>query len=67
MSEEKNNQLIKEIQIMNNLLAYSICKDMTVTDAAPLLSRLGMEPKEIAIVMDSTSNAVSARISESKK
>lgn len=66
LDDYKINLLLQRIQTLNNLLAYLVCKDMTITDAAPLLDRLGMEPKEIANIMNSTVNTINVRISESK-
>lgn len=67
MEDENYSELNKKIDVLIQLIAYQLTDGMTITDAAPLLNRLGMETSSIAIVLDSTTNTVSARISEAKR
>jgi DNA-directed RNA polymerase specialized sigma24 family protein len=68
MTEEVDlHELDRKINALLRLFAYSVCAEMTVTEAAPLLDRLGLSAGEIADVMDSTPNTVRVRISEAKK
>jgi hypothetical protein len=60
----ETNRLLAQIA---TLLAYQIAGEMTVTEGAPLLGRLGLQPAEIAKVLASTPRAVNARILEAKK
>jgi len=55
------------LQKVVSLLAFQIAGKMTVTEGAPLLDRLGLDPAEIARVLDSTPKAVNTRISEAKR
>lgn len=67
MAKDAPPDLARAMNLVANLIAYQIAGSMTVAQGAPLLDRLGMEPSEIAKVLDSTPNAVSARIGEAKK
>ncbi len=59
--------LEKKIDTLIKLQAYQIVAGKNVTEGAPILRRLGLTPIEIASIYDTTSNAVNARLSESKK
>ncbi len=49
------------------LEAYRLVGQMTITEGAPILKRLGLESSEIASVFDTTSGTVNTRLSEAKK
>jgi hypothetical protein len=57
--EEKLDQLIC-------LVACQITQGQKVTQAAPLLKRAGLSNAQIATVLGSTANAISARLGEAK-
>jgi len=67
MPEQDTGELSRALALVANLLAYQIAGNKTVAQGAPLLSRLGMEPEQIARVYDSTAKAVNARIGEAKR
>ena len=67
MTDEIYSGLSQKIDILIHLIAFQITDGMTIKDAAPLLNRLGMESSAIAIVLDSTTNTVTTRISEAKR
>ena len=57
----------RSLSILINLEAYKIVGQMTITEGAPVLKRLGLGATEIASVFDTTSGTVKARLSEAKK
>jgi len=65
--DEVLTSIDRKLSIIMNLEAYRIIKDMTITEGAPILRRLGMAPGEIASVFDTTSRSVSVRLAEAKK
>jgi len=56
-----------QLRLIARLLSYQIAGSKNVAQGAPVLSRLGMDAAEIAIVFDTTANAVSARLGEAKR
>jgi hypothetical protein len=67
MSTNDAPEAVKQLKVIARLLAYQIAATKTVAQGAPILSRLGMDPSEIAKVFDTTTNAVSARLGEAKR
>jgi len=69
MSDESDvlTAIDRKLGILMHLEAYRIISEMTITEGAPVLKRLGMKPSEIAAVFDTTSKTVSVRLSESKR
>ena len=59
--------LNRRLSILIKLIAYQIIQGKTLSEAAPVLRRLGLTPGEIATVFESTPKAVSVRISEAKR
>ena len=57
----------RKLSILINLEAYKLVGQMTITEGAPILKRLGLNPSEIASVFDTTSGTVQVRLSEAKK
>jgi hypothetical protein len=70
MSDSDESQLIevnRKLGILNNLVAFQIAGNMTITDGAPILNRLGLSIPEIAIIYDTSSKTVTNRLSDARK
>jgi ethanolamine utilization microcompartment shell protein EutS len=68
MSEEtKTKEISHKLDTLIKLIAYQIVGKMTVSEAAPLLRRLGLTPSEIAAIYGSTAKAVSVRLAEANR
>lgn len=69
--EHKQEEILASIErklsILINLEAYRLVGQMTITEGAPILKRLGLDPSEIASVFDTTAGTVKVRLSEAKK
>ena len=69
--ETKQDEILasidRKLSILINLEAYRLVGQMTITEGAPILRRFGMEPLEIASVLDTTAGTVQVRLSEAKK
>ena len=57
----------RKLSILINLEAYRLVGQMTITEGAPILRRLGLNSSEIASVFDTTTGTVNVRLSEAKK
>ena len=57
----------RKLSILINLEAYKLVNQMTITEGAPILKRLGLDASEIASVFDTTTGTVKVRLSEAKK
>jgi hypothetical protein len=66
-SEEILISIDRKLSIIINLEAYILVGQMTITEGAPILKRLGLEPSEIASVFNTTEGTVKTRLSEAKK
>ena len=65
--DEKSLKLLEhKLDVLINLNALLVTKDMKVTEAAPLLNNIGLAPSDIATILGSTVNAVNVRISGAK-
>ena len=66
-----NDQQIAEVNrkldILLKLLAYQTVGQMTLSQGAPLLSRLGFTRSEIAAIYDTNAKVISVRLAEAKK
>jgi len=67
MTEEKLNQIERKLDILINLMAYQMVKDMTIAEGAPILKRLGFQNAEIAAIFDTTRKTVSVSLAQAKK
>jgi DNA-binding transcriptional regulator YiaG len=56
-----------KLSILINLEAYKLVGQMTVTEGAPILKRLGLSSSEIASVFNTSTGTVKVRLSEAKK
>jgi hypothetical protein len=59
--------LNRKLSIIIQLEAYRLVGQMTITEGAPILKRLGLDSSEIASVFDTTAGTVNTRLSEAKK
>ncbi|HUW96313.1 MAG TPA: hypothetical protein VMW58_11050 [Anaerolineae bacterium] len=57
----------RKLSVLVALEAYRLVRDMTITEGAPILRRLGMTPSEIADVFETSAATVSVQISKAKK
>ena len=57
----------RKLSALIYLTAYQLVVGKTVSDAAPILKRLGLTNAEIAQIFDSTPNAVKVRLYEGMK
>lgn len=68
MSNEPSwEEVNRKLDVVMRLLAYQMVGKMTLAEGAPILKRLGFTAPEIAIIYDSTRNAVNVRLAEAKK
>lgn len=67
MAENKYESIENKLDILINLTAKQIVKDMSNSQAAPYLRGLGFEPKQIAIILGSTPGAIRTYVSAAKK
>jgi len=67
MATNGSSETAKQIRLIARLISYQIAGSKPVAQGAPILSRLGMGAAEIAVVFDTTSNAVNARLGEAKR
>jgi predicted transcriptional regulator len=66
MADIDSKLLEKKLDTLIRLNAYIATRGMSVAEAAPILSEMGMSSNEIALVLGSTPNSVMVRISEAK-
>lgn len=66
-SEDAEDPLRAELKTLQRLIALSITQGKNPTDGIRLLGRSGMAVTEIARVVDTTPNAVHARLGEAKR
>jgi hypothetical protein len=57
----------RKLSVLIGLEAYLLVREMTITEGAPILRRLGLSPSEIAEVFETTAATVSVSISQAKK
>ena len=57
----------RKLDILLKLLAYQTVGNMTLTEGAPLLKRLGFTQSEIAAVYGTNANVISVRLAEAKR
>jgi hypothetical protein len=60
-------EINRKLGVLLRLLAYQTVENMTLSEGAPLLRRLGLNSGEIAEIYESTPNTVSVRLAEAKK
>lgn len=69
--EAKEDEILasidRKLSILIHLEAYRLVGQMTITEGAPILKRLGLDPSEIASIFDTTAGTVKTRLSEAKK
>jgi transcriptional regulator len=57
----------RKLSILIGLQAYLLVRQMSITEGAPILRRLGMKPSEIADVFETTAATVSVGLSKARK
>lgn len=66
-NDQTLNEILHQLQLITNLLAYQSFGDSTMIEGAPVLKKLGFSNPDIASVFNSSSKAVSVRLAEAKK
>jgi len=67
MDERAFIKLESKLDCIINLLSFQIVNGMNKSQAAPLLNNLGVETKNIAIVLNMSVESARSRISENKR
>lgn len=67
MNESKENEILQELQLISKLLALTVTRELKQREKIGLLSGIGFRPKEIAALIGTTPNIVSAEISNIMK
>ncbi len=67
MNESRGKEILQELQRINKLLALSVTRGLKQREKIELLSGTGFRLKEIANLIGTTPNIVSAEISNIKK
>jgi len=60
-------QIIEELKNIKKLLAYSLIKDQPQGEKIEFLSSAGFQPKEIAEILNTSSNTVRVTLSRIRK
>ena len=68
MSESNEEQILQELKQISRLLALTLIKDLTnKTEQIEMLNRYGFQQKEIADILITTPNIVSATLSKIRR
>jgi len=67
MNDKQFEELKKRFDILIKLTAMNTLKDRKLTDQVEILSMIGLQPKEIAMVLGTDSDTVSTLKSRVKK
>ncbi len=67
MESKESNPVDEKIQLLVRLTAANLVKEKSISEASEILNRMGMKPKEIAVVLGTTSNVISVRLHERKR
>ncbi len=62
-----DEKILSELQRMSKLLALNLIKGMRSNEKYKTLNDAGFPPKEIAAILNTTSNTVSVELSKLKK
>jgi predicted RNA polymerase sigma factor len=66
-NEELVAGISAKITVLTRLIAYQTVSQMTLSEGAPLLKRLGFSNSEIAAIYETSANTVAVRLTEAKK
>ncbi|HET9136356.1 MAG TPA: hypothetical protein VFO76_06960 [Candidatus Kapabacteria bacterium] len=67
MSESKPTAELQELTTIKSLLAQILIKGMTQAESIIQLNKAGLAPKEIASILNTTSNVVNVTLTRSRK
>ena len=67
MPIDVSEKLVIELQRISVLLALNLTKGQSQREQIEILSRIGFQPKEIAKILDTTTNTVSVALARSRK
>ncbi|MCJ7507318.1 MAG: hypothetical protein MUO85_01135 [candidate division Zixibacteria bacterium] len=67
IDDKKVDAFNRKLDLLATILGYQLVADMTVSQGAPILKRIGFNAKEIATIFDTTTMSVNARLAESRK
>lgn len=66
-SGDSSDPLVREMRILQRLIALSLIEGKTQVEGIRILARTGLDRNEIAEVCGTTPNAVSVRLAEAKR
>ena len=67
MNADRFDLLLNKIDILIKLTAHSVLKDEQQRDSIVFLTKVGIQPKDIAEILNTTSNTVSVTLSRLRK
>lgn len=67
MTKDQFNEISKKIDILTRLLALSLVSEKKQKDQIFILNKIGLQPKQIAEILNTTTNTVSVTLSKMKK
>jgi len=67
MEDRQFNDLIKKLDLMTQLLWFSVAKDKTIKEQTRLLTSISLKPKEIAKLTGTTPATISQILYELRK
>jgi hypothetical protein len=65
--QSRNDELHGKLDLLAILLAAQIGGGLTLSERVPLLYRLGLDRKQIAVVCDTSPAVVSVRLAEARR
>jgi len=67
MNDKQFNEILYKLDLLIQLLALNLVSEKKQQNQIMLLSKVGMQPKEIAELLDTTSNTVRVTLSRIRK
>ena len=67
MNDLQFKQLLNRLDVLARLLALNLPEKMSQQDIIEILTRMNMKPKDIAVILGTTSNTVSVALHSIKK
>jgi len=67
MTKDQFEEILKKIDVLTRLLAISLVSEKKQQDQIIILSKIGIQPKEIAEMLGTTPNTVRVTLSKMRK
>jgi len=67
MTKDQFDEISKKLEVLTRLLALSLVAEKKQKEQIRLLRKIGLKPKEIAEIIDTTSNTVSVTLAKIKR